>query len=230
MMFAKLKKCGWFLLNVFGIGVISAAICIGGLYSQIPLINEKIDSLTVEQSKMASFAEQLADFETQLKSVSNSIVALQLLNDEIEKDKQVTNEKLAGISQSTTQWQTHYQDRLATLAGQLELLSTQFTQVKRLADSKPSNTPKNTSQSPQIQPSSPLVTTVASPFTLHDIQRRGMLLLAVVAPLNASSLSDVTLVKLNDIYSGWRITAIEPDFIEVQSLHSAQTLTLRSNK
>lgn len=173
-MFAKLKKCAWFLLKVFGIGIISAAICIGGLYSQLPLINEKIDLITAEQSKMASFAEQLTDFETQLKSASNSIVTLQLLNDEIEKDKQLTNEKLAGISRSTTQWQTHYQDRVETLASQLEQLSTQFTQVKRLADSKPSNSQKNISQPQQILPSAPRICCSTVHSSRHPTSRNAV--------------------------------------------------------
>ncbi|AEH16361.1 hypothetical protein [Shewanella baltica] len=228
-MLAKLKKCVVLFLKVLGIGVISAAICIGSLYTQLPHIHDKINALTVEQSKMSAFTEQLTGFEAQLKSVSNAVVALQLLNDEVENNKQSTDEKLAGINQSTSQWQSHYQDRLAALTSQLEQLSTQLNLVKRSADSKPSVPPKNTAQPQQIPPKKPLQS-VSAPFTLHDIQRRGTLLLAVVSPLNASSLSDVALIKRNDTYSGWRVTSIEPDFIDIQQLHSAQTLTLRSSK
>lgn len=181
-----------------------------------------MNELTVGQSKIV---EQEIDFSARLELISNSVVTLQLQIDEIEEDKKNTNEKLVGIKQS----HTHYQDSISALTTRIDQLSAQLTLIKRFAESKPNIIPKKTSQSQQIQTNAPPIS-VAAPFTLHDIQRRGMLLLAVVAPLNASSLSDVELVKLNDIYSGWRITAIEPDFIDIKALHSAQTLTLRSNK
>ncbi|WP_299143290.1 hypothetical protein [uncultured Vibrio sp.] len=113
-------------------------------------------------------------------------------------------------------------DELGIDSQKLEALETKLRHLSR----QPAVTKREPVQvKPVIQPTvkTPAIT---APFVLFDVQTRGRIQLAIVGKPGARSLSELSALQAGQTYLGWKITAVNDQYIETLYKGQRTTLTL----
>ncbi|GIU42895.1 hypothetical protein TUM4438_10520 [Shewanella sairae] len=205
--------------------VISGTICAAALYTTIIPLQNELSAIKQEnlqfKTKLSQHDVDIGNLQTSVNSLTGAAERLQSAVDLLKESRTNTQLKLDTLdkqNQSSNEMALFYKKQIADLNAKIVRLSERAKQVKRLATTQPKQlSKKNKSLSPTVP--------VKTPFTLHSIQMRGAALVAVVSPLNANSLADVTLIKTNDNYLGWHVTSISNNTVKFHKAN--QTIALQ---
>lgn len=179
---------------------------------------EQARALTKLQSSLSALSTRLDDLAPQFGEVKTRLSALS------ESDKTLQSD-LAAITTANGAAQaalSTLKSQLQRHASQLSLLERQARRISSVATKPKSPTasaPKKNKQAVK-RPE----TRQPDPFELLDIQLRGSVLLAIIAPLNARTLQEVALSRKGESFLGWKIIAINPAAIQIKK--GTQVLTL----
>ncbi|WP_394230509.1 hypothetical protein [Shewanella colwelliana] len=216
--------------KLVGVTLISAAVCVGALYQTLPPMQAELDALKLENTTLQTSLNQ---HDSDIALLHSQVSTLQRISERLQSTVNMLKESKANMqrqldsldkqNQSMTELSQFYEKHIVDLTAKIARLSERAHQVKRLATQQASmkHATKQKSAQHKVINNSP----IAHPFTLHSIQTRGSALVAVVSPLDATSLADVSLVKTNDYFLGWHITTIHLDIIEIKKAN--QTITMQ---
>ncbi|WP_305840124.1 hypothetical protein [Photobacterium leiognathi] len=188
------------------------------LYHALPVDNaqwqaliKKLDTYHVESTALAARVEtlshQLQSLDTELKQQHARLLDNQSLQALIAKNTQAHQENTRDIQQ---------------LNQLLAIYNSKLQQKNTRQTSQPP--PLKKAPITRVQPKKE---TLSPPFSLLSLQWRGSVRVAVVAPLNATSLTQVALVSKGDSFQGWQITAITDNEITLQ--RAQRTLNVKVN-
>ena len=178
---------------------------------------EQARALTELQSSLSALSTRLDDLTPQFGEVKTRLSALSESDKTLQSDlvaiTTANGAAQAALSTLKSQLQRHA-SQLSLLERQARLISSGATQSK-----SPTLSPKKNKQAVK-RPD----TRQPDPFELLDIQRRGSVLLAIIAPLNARTLQEVALSRKGESFLGWKIIAINSADIQIKK--GTQVLTI----
>lgn len=216
--------------KLVGVTLISGAICVGALYQTLPPIQAELAALKLENTTLQTSLNQhdsdIALLQSQVSTLQGASMRLQSTVKMLEESKANTQRKLDSLdkqNQSMTELSQFYEKRIVDLTAKIERLSERAHQVNRMATQK--EPIKHTFRQKPVEKKALNNKPDVYPFTLHSIQTRGSALVAVVSPLNATSLGYVSLVKTNDYFLGWHVTTINLDIVEIKKAN--QTIKMQ---
>ncbi|WP_318419550.1 hypothetical protein [Photobacterium leiognathi] len=187
------------------------------LYHALPADNaqwqaliKKLDTYHIESTALAARVEALSH---QLQSLDTELQQHARLLD---------NSSLQALIAKNTQAHQENSRDIQQLNQRLANYKSQLKQKKTRQTSPP--TPLKKVPVTRVQPKKE---TLSPPFSLLSLQWRGSVRVAVVAPLNATSLTQVALVSKGDSFLGWKITAITDNEITLQ--RAQRTLNVKVN-
>ena len=158
------------------------------------------------EQKLNQLADALTDLDTLLETQQDHIVALQTQNQE-------HSDRLSHI-----ELQRHGIDKnaLDRLEQRLNKVDKQLSQLGQR-----SYTPVKTTQTkpkPKVKPA------ITPPFTLFDVQKRGVSYIAVVGKADAKRLSELNVLRSGGRYLGWQLVSVHPTHVVVR--HKGEEVTL----
>ena len=220
----KLTYAGIGLAKVSVILIMATAINAMILYKTLPAdktqwrsLTEKLETYhaqtTVITTNVETFTQQLQAFDAALQQQQAAIdTALQQQQAAIDTALSLQTQIIANTAQLETQNQ-----QITTLHRQLSRYDDKFQQLKPVPP--PAVIPKTgviKKPTPTRVSNQQPKASISAPFSLLSLQWRGAVRVAVVAPLHATSLTQVALVNKGDSFQGWQITAITDSGIALQ--------------
>lgn len=209
----KLTYAGIGLAKVSAILIMATAINATILYKTLPADKTQWRSLT---EKLETYHAQTTMIATNVETFTQQLqvfdAALQQQQAAIDTALSLQTQIIANTAQLETQNQ-----QIATLHRQLSRYDDKFQQLKPLPP--PAVIPKTgviKKPTPTRVSNQRPKASISAPFSLLSLQWRGAVRVAVVAPLNATSLTQVALVSKGDSFQGWKITAITDSGIALQ--------------
>ena len=170
-------------------------------------------ALTSLQSSLSVLSTRLDALAPQFGKVNSGLSAL------LEMDKTLQAGQTANATANG-----EAQTDLSTLKSQIQRHASQLSLLERQARRFSSVAIKPPAPEKHRQAVKPPKVSLPAPFDLLDIQQRGSVLLAVIAPLNARTLQEVALSRKGESFLGWKIIAINSADIQIKK--GTQVLTL----
>ena len=161
--------------------------------------------LTPIKQQLSTLHDQTTDLETTLASLTQRVSQLE------HQPMGVSAEQLATLEDTQTRRHQVVKDDIAAIHRQLHALRRAQAALKKSRDSRA--IPAKKSPQPTSTPPAPQSLSDVFPvfgFRLFDVQRRGRQAVAIIGPLNATSLDELQVLKAGQSYQGWRLVTIHP--------------------
>ncbi len=184
------------------------------------LIQADLDAL--ELKLHAAISEQGTQTQTQLEHLSSKLVSLESEVLELDED-------LASLMGR----QSNQEQALSELESQLGSdMNRQMRQLESRLEGKWSRLNASSSvpaEKKTRHAKAPLPTPVVSPpFTLYDVQKRGLTYLAIVGKPGATQLSELSALQAGQSYLQWRLVQVEPGRIALEKGQHRIEMEVRS--
>lgn len=217
------------LSKVIGLTAFSVMVNLALVYPEWQRLNSQMSSLSssisLVQTEISAHQIALDEHFKQLSLLSEELIKISQKLEATSQQSGPLIHRLQGLRDDLNE-QIYESQRLSKRLGivaevQRKAANQKVTNISAVA---PPDKKASTSRlsSPENKPEKALPT----PFSLHDVQLRGVVYVAVISPKNAQSLSEVALLRQGERYQGWQVLSVLPEGVIIE--RDGQRLTLRS--
>lgn len=192
--------------------------------SQLKLLAQSIEG---SNERFATLNLSLDSLSSQLDSLESTVNRHQSAIVAIQSEQSVHKTQLASLQSLSETNKQRLNTFQSMFDGQDKELKRLIQRAYRESKAVITNAKAPRNKTPHLSKSkqSKAQRSITPPFQLFDIQQRGVVLLAAVAPHNATSLGQVALKRRGERFSGWKILDVTPANILVQK--GNQQVTIR---